>query len=152
MRVIDKFSLCQESTVCFVLEFLAHLRRKLKWAIVIAHRPSSVHPFVICKLFTFSTSLETLDGFWWNLVGMKCMKNKQRNSVYSVMVHAFLSDYLLIREVKAYLIGWKKILQFLTFYKQNTCQWLSKKERKCIIYKIEISVSPCKSLAWRKLL
>ena len=25
-------------------KFLAHLSQKLKWAIVIAHRPSSVHP------------------------------------------------------------------------------------------------------------
>ena len=47
--------------------FLAHLSRRLEWAIVIAHRPSSVR-----KLFTFSTSSpEPLDGFWWNLVGMK---------------------------------------------------------------------------------
>ena len=47
--------------------FLAHLSRRLEWAIVIAHRPSSVR-----KLFTFSTSSpEPLDGFWWNFVGMK---------------------------------------------------------------------------------
>ena len=47
--------------------FLAHLSRRLEWAIVIAHRPSSVR-----KLFTFSTSSpKPLDKFWWNLVGMK---------------------------------------------------------------------------------
>ena len=56
--------------------FLAHLSRRLEWAIVIAHRPSSVRPSVrrpsVRKLFTFSTSSpEPLDGFWWNLVGMK---------------------------------------------------------------------------------
>ena len=57
--------------------FLAHLSRRLEWAIVIAHRPSSVRPSVRRpsvwrKLFIFSTSSpETLDGFWWNLVGMK---------------------------------------------------------------------------------
>ena len=28
-------------------------------------------PSVRCKCFTFSTSSEPLDGFWWNLVGMK---------------------------------------------------------------------------------
>ena len=61
--------------------FLAHLSRRLEWAIVIAHRPSSVRPSSVVrpsvrpsvrKLFTFSTSSpEPLDGFWWNLVGMK---------------------------------------------------------------------------------
>ena len=62
---------------------LAHLSRRLEWAIVIAHRPSSVRPSVrrrrrrrrrrpssVRKLFTFSTSSpKPLDGFWWNLVG-----------------------------------------------------------------------------------
>ena len=62
--------------------FLAQLSRRLEWAIVIAHRPSSVRPSVRPsvvrpssvrrKLFTFSTSSpEPLDGFWWNLVGIK---------------------------------------------------------------------------------
>ena len=60
--------------------FLAHLSRRLEWAIVIAHRPSSVRPPVclsvrrpsVRKLFTFSTSSpELLHGFWWNLVWMK---------------------------------------------------------------------------------
>ena len=38
-------------------KFLAHLSRRLEWAIVIAHRPSSVHPSSsVRKLFTFSTS------------------------------------------------------------------------------------------------
>ena len=55
--------------ICAIL-FLAHLSRRLKWAILIAHRPSS--SVVVCKFFTFSTSSqEPLDGFWWNLVGMK---------------------------------------------------------------------------------
>ena len=50
--------------------FLAQLSRRLKWAIVIADRPSSV--LVVRKLFTFSTSSpEPLDGFRWNLVEMK---------------------------------------------------------------------------------
>ena len=49
------------------LMILAHMSRRLEWGIVIAHRPS-----VVRKLFTFSTSSpELLDGFWWNLVGMK---------------------------------------------------------------------------------
>ena len=61
--------------------FLAHLSRRLEWAIVIAHRPSSVRlsvrpssvrPSIWRKLFTFSTSSpEPLDRFWWNLVCMK---------------------------------------------------------------------------------
>ena len=52
--------------------FLAHQSRRLQWAIVIAHRPSSVRPSVRHKMFTFSTSSpEPCDGFWWNLVGMK---------------------------------------------------------------------------------
>ena len=59
----------------FCTRFLAHLSRRLKWAIVIAHRPSSVRPSsssVRRKIFTFPTSSpEPLDGFWWNLVGMK---------------------------------------------------------------------------------
>ena len=60
----------------FAYNFLAHLSRRLEWAIVIAHRPSSVRPSSarpsVRKLFTFSTSSpEPLDGFWWNLVGMK---------------------------------------------------------------------------------
>ena len=56
--------------------FLAHLSRRLEWAIVIAHRLSSIRPsvrpsVVVRKLFTFSTfSPEALDGFWLNLVGM----------------------------------------------------------------------------------
>ena len=32
---------------------------------------SSVRPSSVRKLFTFSTSPEPLDGFWWNLVWMK---------------------------------------------------------------------------------
>ena len=45
------------------------MSRRLKWAIVIAHRPSSVRP---SSSVNFSTSsAEPLDGFWWNLVGMK---------------------------------------------------------------------------------
>ena len=59
--------------------FLAHLSRRLEWAIVIARRPSvrrpaSVRPSsCVRKLFTYSTSSpEPLDGFWWNLVCMKC--------------------------------------------------------------------------------
>ena len=62
----------------FVYPFLAHLGRRLEWAIVIAHRPSSVRlsvrrcPSVWRKLFTFLTSSpELLDGYLWNLVGMK---------------------------------------------------------------------------------
>ena len=62
-----------------MLSFFAHLSRRLEWAIVIAHRPSSVRlsvrrpASVVRKLFTFATSSpEPLDGFWWNLVGMKC--------------------------------------------------------------------------------
>ena len=58
-----------------ILHFLAHLSRRLEWAIVIAHRPASVRrpsSSSVRKLFTFSTSSpEPLDGFWWNLVGMK---------------------------------------------------------------------------------
>ena len=61
----------------FISPFLAHLSRKLEWAIVIAHRPSSVRPTIVRpsvwrKLFTFSTSSPApFNGFWWNLVGMK---------------------------------------------------------------------------------
>ena len=52
--------------------FLAHLSRRLEWAIVIAPRPSYVRPSVWRTLFTFSTSSpEPLHRFWWNLVGMK---------------------------------------------------------------------------------
>ena len=54
--------------------FLTHLRRRLKWAIVIAHHLSSVRPLSssVNLTFTFSTSSpEPLDGFWWNLVCMK---------------------------------------------------------------------------------
>ena len=48
--------------------FLAPLSRRLTWAIVIEHRPSVRRRYT----FTFSTSSpEPLDGFWWNLVGMK---------------------------------------------------------------------------------
>ena len=59
-----------------ILTFLAHRSRRLEWAIVIAHRPSSVRlsssSSSVRKLFTFSTSSpKPLDGFWWNLVGMK---------------------------------------------------------------------------------
>ena len=50
------------------LKFLAHLSRRLEWAIVIAHCPSSVRR----KLFAFwNSSPEPHDGFWWNLIGMK---------------------------------------------------------------------------------
>ena len=58
-------------------KFLAHPSRRLEWAIVIAQRPSSVvrrpsSSSSVRKLFTFSTSSpKPLDGFWWNLVGMK---------------------------------------------------------------------------------
>ena len=79
---ILSFFVCVISTWIFVmnmhicnvlLNFLAHLSRRLKWAIVIAHRPSSsVRRPSVRKLSTFSTSSpEPLDGFWWNLVGMK---------------------------------------------------------------------------------
>ena len=54
------------------LSFLSHPSRRLEWAIVIAHRPSSVRPSSVHKLSTFSTSSpDPPDGFWWNLVGMK---------------------------------------------------------------------------------
>ena len=62
-----KFDRMQDLNIFYQVVFLAHLSRRLKWAIVIAHRPSSVR-----KLFTFSiSSPKPLDGFWWNLVGMK---------------------------------------------------------------------------------
>ena len=63
--------------------FLAHLSRRLEWAIVIAHRPSSVRPSVRPsvvrrpssvrrKLFAFSTSsLKPLNGIQRNLSGSK---------------------------------------------------------------------------------
>ena len=48
--------------------FLAHLSRRLKWAIVIAHRPSSV----VRKLFIFLTSPpKPLNRFWRNLTESK---------------------------------------------------------------------------------
>ena len=48
---------------------LTKLSRKLKWASVIAHRPSV---FVRPKKFSFFTSSpEPLDGFWCNLVRTK---------------------------------------------------------------------------------
>ena len=51
--------------------FFSSPEPKARVSYVIAHRPSSVRPSVR-KLFTFSTSSpEPLDGFWWNLVGMK---------------------------------------------------------------------------------
>ena len=80
--LLNIYSLHQEEgsvvllMVCLYLRikvhFLAHLSRRLEWAIVIAHRPSSVRPSSVRKLFTFSTSSpKPLDGFWRNLVGMK---------------------------------------------------------------------------------
>ena len=56
--------------------FLAHLSQRLKWAIVIAHRPSSVRPSVrssssSVNFHILTSSPEPLDGFWWNLVCMK---------------------------------------------------------------------------------
>ena len=78
---ILEFACTIQISFCTIQIFLAHLSRRLEWAIVIAHRPSSVRPSVVRrpsvrpsvpKLFTFSTSSpEPLDGFWWNLVGMK---------------------------------------------------------------------------------
>ena len=38
--------------------FLAHLSQRLKWAIVIAHRPSVVGPSVVCKLSHFQLLLQ----------------------------------------------------------------------------------------------
>ena len=54
--------------IAFNQPFLAHLSRRLEWAIVIAHRPSSVRR----KLFAFSTSsLKPLNGIQQNLTGSK---------------------------------------------------------------------------------
>ena len=47
-------------------DFLAHRSRRLEWAIVIAHRPSSVRPSV-----NFSHFRLLLQNRWLNLVGMK---------------------------------------------------------------------------------
>ena len=51
--------------------FLAHLSRRLKWAIVIAHRPSSVRPSVICRPSS-SVNFHIFNFFsrtaWWILM------------------------------------------------------------------------------------
>ena len=66
------FNLSCKKKICKKEWFLAHLSRRLEWAIVIARRPSVRPSSGVRKLFTFSTSSpEPLDGFWWNLVGMK---------------------------------------------------------------------------------
>ena len=43
--------------------FLAHLSQRLKWPIVIAHRPSSVRPSVIFHIFDFFSRTA-----WWILM------------------------------------------------------------------------------------
>ena len=71
---IKEVSSINHCNFCMHLSVFSSPSRRLEWAIVIAHRPSSVRrrPSVWRKLFTFSTSSpELLDGFWWNLVGMK---------------------------------------------------------------------------------
>ena len=73
------FELCSHKMFSsFFIFFLAHLSQRLEWAIVIAHRPSSVRPSVrpsssvVRKLFTFSTSpLKPLNGILRNLTWSK---------------------------------------------------------------------------------
>ena len=56
-----------------VMDFLAHLSRRLEWAIVIAHCPSSVRPsssvVVVCKLSQFRLLLQNrlmdFDETWY---------------------------------------------------------------------------------------
>ena len=65
-----------------LLIFLAHLSRRLKWAIVIAHRPSSVHPSsVVCKLSHFRLLL-------WNrwTESTKLDRKQDLNALYQVCV------------------------------------------------------------------
>ena len=64
---------CLLSAVRF---FLGHRSRRLQLPIVITRCPASVYPSSVrmssVRQFTFSTSSpEPLDGFRWNLVGMK---------------------------------------------------------------------------------
>ena len=68
--LLQLFRCSNFNIMCF---FLAHLSRRLEWAIVITHRPPSFRPSSsVRKLFIFSSSSpEPLDGFGWNLVGLK---------------------------------------------------------------------------------
>ena len=66
--------------ICLGHSFLAHLSRRLKWAIVIAHRPSSVRPSV-CRRRPSSSSSVNFHIFnffsrtaWWIL--MKLGRNE----------------------------------------------------------------------------
>ena len=52
----------------YIFDFLAHLSRRLEWAIVIAHRPSSVRPSVVVSrrpsgvnFYIFDFSSETAE-------------------------------------------------------------------------------------------
>ena len=57
---------------CGTSGFLGHRSQGLQWPIVITRCLSSVVRLSSVRQFTFSTSSpEPLDGFWWNLVGMK---------------------------------------------------------------------------------
>ena len=65
--------------------FLAHLSRRLKWAIVIAHRPSSVRPSVVrpsgVNFHIFDFSSETAE---WN--STKLYRKQDLNALYQVCV------------------------------------------------------------------
>ena len=59
--------------------FLAHLSQRLKWAIVIAHRPSSVRPSVNFHIFDFSSETAERNS-------MKLDRKQDLNVLYQVCV------------------------------------------------------------------
>ena len=52
--------------IIWVIGFLAHLSRRLKWAIVIAHRPSSVRPSVVVRRPSVRRKLSYFWLLLWN--------------------------------------------------------------------------------------
>ena len=84
---------------------LAHLSRRLKWAIVIAHHASSVRPSSVWrKLFAFLTSsLKPLNGIQRNLSGSKismplpslCFSSRSKNKM-AVLASDWLRHFRLL--------------------------------------------------------
>ena len=107
----------------FIAMFLAHLSRRLKCAIAIAHRPSSVR-----NLFTFSTSpLKPLKGIQRNLT-------KSKNSTSST-TFMFLGSIGKTRWPPWPLIGWG-IFDFSSETAEQNSTKLDRKQDLNVIYQV----------------
>ena len=107
---------------------IAHLSRRLEWAIGIAHRPSSNRPSSVRKLFTFSTSsLKPLNGIHRNLTGSKLLTSSTKFVFFGPIGKTRWSPWPLI--------GWD-IFDFFSESAEGNSTKLYRKQDLNILYQV----------------